>query len=153
MYTVKQASEILNISVRGVQLKCKKHKVPKIANEFQITDELLEVWKNGSNEQRTTIQVVSKNDKRTTLRWYNNIPPNFWIIFILILVIVIGGFLQYNSNNELIKEIRSNANKIETDLTKRLNKAENKNDSLQKENGTILKYNAVLQDSIKNLKP
>lgn len=153
MYTVKQASEILNISVRGVQLKCKKHKVPKIANEFQITDEVLEVWKNGSNEQRTTIQVVSKKDKRTTLRWYNNITPNFWIIFILILVIVIGGFLQYNSNNELIQEIRSNAKKIETDLTKRLNKSENKVDSLQKENVAILKNNNVLQDSIKKLKP
>jgi len=153
MYTVKQASEILNISVRGVQLKCKKHKVPKIANEFQITDELLEVWKNGSNEQRTTIQVVSKNDKRTTLRWYNNITPNFWIIFILTLVIVIGGFLLYKSNNEFIDEIRSNAKKIETDLTKRLNKAENKVDSLQKENVAILKNNNVLQDSIKKLKP
>jgi hypothetical protein len=153
MYTVKQASEILNISIRGVQLKCKKHKVPKVANEFQITDELLEVWKNGSNEQRTTIQVVSKNDKRTTLRWYNNITPNFWIIFILTLVIVIGGFLQYTSNNKLINEIRSNAKKIETDLTKRLNKAENKVDSLQKENVAILKNNNVLQDSIKKLKP
>jgi len=153
MYTVKQASEILNISIRGVQLKCKKHKVPKVANEFQITDELLEVWKNGSNEQRTTIQVVSKNNKRTTLRWYNNITPNFWIIFILTLVIVIGGFLQYTSNNKLIDEIRSNAKKIETDLTKRLNKAENKVDSLQKENVAILKNNNVLQDSIKKLKP
>lgn len=153
MYTVKQASEILNISIRGVQLKCKKHKVPKIANEFQITDELLEVWKNGANEQRTTLQVVSKNDKRTTLRYNTNIPTNFWIILILVLVIIIGGILQSNSYNELIREIRFNANKTETDLKNRLNKSEKIKDSLQKENGTILRYNAALQDSIKKLKP
>jgi guanylate kinase len=66
---------------------------------------------------------------------------------------VIGGFLQYNSKKELVHEIRSNAKKIETDLTKRLNKAENKVDSLQKENVAILKNNNVLQDSIKKLKP
>jgi len=53
MYSVNQAAEILNITTRAVQIKCNRHKVPKLQNEFQISEEILNVWKEAKNVKQT----------------------------------------------------------------------------------------------------
>jgi len=41
---IKEASRTLNISIRAIQIKCKKQGIVKIGNQYQITDEILNDW-------------------------------------------------------------------------------------------------------------
>ena len=43
-YSVKEASELLNISTRAVQKRCLKYKVRKGNNRYLITDEHIKEW-------------------------------------------------------------------------------------------------------------
>lgn len=51
MYTVKQASEILNITRRAVSMRCKKEGVKKKGRSYMIPKELLLKWKNNDLEE------------------------------------------------------------------------------------------------------
>jgi len=63
MYSVNQAAEILNITTRAVQIKCNRHKVPKRQNEFQISEEILNIWKESKNVKRNEIEVTGKTSR------------------------------------------------------------------------------------------
>ena len=96
MYNVKQAAEILGLSIRSIQLKCKKHKVSKIGNEFQITDEILDMWKNGANEKRNVVQVIAKSSQRKVTSL-----STFVIAFLIVLILVVGVFFYINLDNQI----------------------------------------------------
>jgi len=96
MYNVKQAAEILRLSTRSIQLKCKKHKVSKIGNEFQITDEILELWKTGGNERRNERQVVLKSSQRNVTSFIR-----FVIAFLIVLFLGLAVLFYRHLTNEI----------------------------------------------------
>jgi uncharacterized protein HemX len=96
MYNVKQAAEILRLSTRSIQLKCKKHKVSKIGNEFQITDEILELWKTGGNERRNERQVVVKSSQRNVTSFIR-----FVIAFLIVLFLGLAVLFYRHLTNEI----------------------------------------------------
>lgn len=68
-YSVLEASELLKISARAVQKRCKSEDVRKKDNKYLITDEIIEKWKTKikSNEPQTNqtnepIKEVRRNE-------------------------------------------------------------------------------------------
>jgi hypothetical protein len=151
MYSVKQAAEILNVTPRAIQLKCKKFKVVKIGNEFQITEELLNQWKHAKNEERNEAEVTTKTSQRSSLNTSQNTSHKLTFIIIGISIIVILSIIvlfYFNLTNqietshlELKEEKKIHYNEVK-DLNKRLIDANNVINTLEVENQR-------LKDSIK----
>lgn len=151
MYSVKQTAEILNLSPRAIQLKCKKFKVAKIGNEFQITEELLNQWKNTKNEERNEAEVTIKTSQRSSLNTSQNTShkSNYIIMGIASIVILSIVILFYfnltnqidTSHLELKEEKKIHYNEVK-DLNKRLIDANDVINTLEIENQR-------LKDSVK----
>lgn len=138
MYNVKQAAEILGLSIRSIQLKCKKHKVSKIGNEFQITDEILEMWKNGANEKRNVVQVIAKSSRRNVTSL-----STFVIVFLIVLSLGLGVLFYIKLDTQIVEanntiKIKDKEHKTEVkDLTKKLNDAKDVIHHLELENQSL----------------
>ena len=151
MYSVKQTAELLNVTPRAIQLKCKKFKVAKIGNEFQITEELLNQWKNARNEERSEVEVTSKSSQRSSLNTSLNTShkSNYITIGISAIVVVsIAVVFYFNLTNqihttrqELKEEKKIHYNEVK-DLNKKLT---DKNDVIN----TLELENQHLKDSVK----
>lgn len=63
-YSVKEASEILGIKVRAIQIRCKKEKVRKKNNKYLITEEIIKSW-NEIKEDQTQKETQNANANRT----------------------------------------------------------------------------------------
>ena len=118
MYSVKEAATILNLSVRSIQLKCKKHKITKVGNEFKITDEILNVWKEAANVKRNEIQVVDKTSQRNvgSKISFNNTFLT-WIFAFIIIVILTAFYFNLDSQiKETKKDLRQERIEHKTDV-------------------------------------
>ena len=68
--SVKEAAERLNITVRAVQLRCKKDKIRKKNNTYLITEANIETWRaepkektgNEANERNEAKHYVNDTD-------------------------------------------------------------------------------------------
>lgn len=148
MYNVKQAADILGLSIRSIQLKCKKHKVSKIGNEFQITDEILEVWKNGANEKRNVIQVIAKSSQRNVTSF-----STFVISFLVVLILVVSFIIYWRMDNEISTaklKIINNETKYQYQLDKLNKKLFDANDVIQHQELEI--QSLKIKDSLRLLK-
>jgi truncated hemoglobin YjbI len=65
MISVKEAAAALGISPRSVQEKCNKFKVVKVNGQFQITQELLDLWL--TKAERKTNEAAAQPKPRTEL--------------------------------------------------------------------------------------
>jgi hypothetical protein len=157
MYSVNQAAEILNITTRAVQIKCNRHKVPKLQNEFQISEEILNVWKEAKNVKRNEIEVTGKTS-RTKGKVFvsermklNNTNAVFFILFLLAIVVLFWNQeLKYNSamdsKNEMIKEVRNSMQLQKENFNRTLN-------IIQSQRDYYIIKNTMLQDSLRKFKP
>lgn len=138
MYNVKQAAEILGLSIRSIQLKCKKHKVSKIGNEFQITDEILEMWKKGANEKRNVVQVIAKSSRRNVTSL-----STFVIVFLIVLSLGLGVLFYIKLDTQIVEanntiKIKDKEHRNEVkDLTKKINDVREENHLLELENQSL----------------
>lgn len=64
-YTVKEASEILGISIRAVQKRCIKNNIWKKSNCYQITEENIKEWRT-TNEPNEQLVRLSTHNKELT---------------------------------------------------------------------------------------
>lgn len=60
---IKEASQTLNISIRAIQIKCKKQGITKIGNQYQITNDILNDW---IKEQETKSETKSETKQKST---------------------------------------------------------------------------------------
>ena len=61
-YSVKQASELIGITERAVQLKCKKEKIRKKNNRYLITEEHINEWITNTNEtQQNETSLITED--------------------------------------------------------------------------------------------
>lgn len=135
MISVKEAARALGISPRSVQEKCNKFKVVKVNGQFQITQELLDLWL--TKAERKTNEVAAQPKPRTELaenRAENRALPVWQIVVICAVVaaLIVGlivwkytGDLEnkdqrYNdlvkADAKLLKEVRAAAYKTEVNL-------------------------------------
>jgi hypothetical protein len=157
MYSVNQAAEILNITTRAVQIKCNRHKVPKRQNEFQISEEILNVWKESKNAKRNEIEVTGKTS-RTNGKVFvsermklNNTNAVFFMLFLLAIVVLFWNQeLKYNSamdsKNEVVKEVRNSMQQQKENYNRTLN-------IIQSQRDYYMIKNTMLQDSLRKFKP
>ena len=59
-YSVQEASEILGIPTRTVHYNCKRDKVRKVSNKYQITQKLLDAWTDKKNNQSQHYAQLAK---------------------------------------------------------------------------------------------
>jgi DNA-binding transcriptional MerR regulator len=158
MYSVKQAAEILNVTPRAIQLKCKKFKVGKIENEFQISEELINLWKQSKEAKTNEVELTPKTSQRSVKFASHNIPPKtplFIVPLLLIIALIVSVLLYFNlteqievSHLELKETKKAHYNEIKT-LNKKLDDAR---DVIQNQELEIqaLKYKDTIRRFIKN---
>jgi hypothetical protein len=89
LITVKEAAELLKTSERTIQLKCKKYNVKKIANVYQLTQEIVDQWKTETKtETNRTLQTVTRKNV--------SVKPSFLFIFTAIISFLFFSFLTYS---------------------------------------------------------
>ena len=150
MYTVREAADILNLTTRAIQLKCKKANVIKIGNEFIISQETLNSWKLGKakqkkerNEGQQPTNILKKNTQKLSF--------NYYYLYVFLLVIMFLSFIVYNQHLQSIST--ENQLEIKDEVIKATNeaKAETKetNNYLRKEIKILQQQNTILKDSLK----
>jgi hypothetical protein len=156
MISVKEAAAALGISPRSVQEKCNKFKVVKVNGQFQITQELLDLWL--TKAERKTNEVAAQPKPRTELaenRAENRALPRWQIVVICAAVaaLVVGlivwkytGDLEKEtqrytdlkeSDDKLLKEVRAAAYKTEANLKVQLDSARSELKTIKDELKTI----------------
>jgi len=157
MYSVKETAKILNVTPRAIQLKCKKFKVVKIGNEFQITEELLNQWKNAKNEERNEVEVTTKTSQRNSQNTSQNTSHKSTFIIIGISAIVILSIIvlfYFNLTNQIetshleLKEEKKIHYQEVMELDKKLNDANDVINNLELENQHLkdsVKFNRLLK--------
>jgi hypothetical protein len=156
MISVKEAAAALGISPRSVQEKCNKFKVVKVNGQFQITQELLDLWL--TKAERKTNEAAAQTKPRTELAKNlaeNRALPSWQIVLICAAVaaLVVGlivwkytGDLEkkdqrYNdlvkADDKLLKEVRAAAYKTEANLKVQLDSARSELKTIKDELKTI----------------
>jgi ABC-type Na+ efflux pump permease subunit len=116
---IKEASQTLNITIRAIQIKCKKQGITKIGNQYQITNDILNDWiKEQETKSETKSETKQKNTsishtKQNKLRFANqNLLIAFLVLFLLIITV-----LFYVSLADEISYLK-NENKIDSKIYK-----------------------------------
>jgi hypothetical protein len=156
MISVKEAAAALGISPRSVQEKCNKFKVAKVNGQFQITQELLDLWL--TKAERKTNEAAAQPKPRTELAKTlaeNRALPVWQIVLICAAVaaLVVGlivwkykGDLEKEaqrytdrkeSDDKLLKEVRAAAYKTEANLKVQLDSARSELKTIKDELKTI----------------
>lgn len=157
MYSVSQVAEILNVSTRAIQIKCNKYKVPKFENEFQISEEMLNAWKESKGRKRSEVELTSKTSRTNRKVFVSpklRLSNTNAVFFILFLVMVAVTFFYQershkeamDSKNEVVKEIRANMQQQKENFNRTLN-------LIQSQRDYYMIKNTMLQDSLKKFKP
>lgn len=157
MYSVIQVAEILNISTRAIQIKCNKYKVPKFENEFQISEEMLNAWKESKGRKRSEVELTSKTSRTNRKVFVSpklRLSNTNAVFFILFLVMVAVTFFYQershkeamDSKNEVVKEVRNNMQQQKENFNRTLN-------IIQTQRDYYMIKNTMLQDSLRNFKP
>ena len=129
---IKEAAAIMNISIRAVQIKCKKQGITKIGNQYQITNDILNSWidsdtiKSETKHEPKQKSISISHTKQNKLRF----ATSQILTFILMLILLIVSYLFYISltteivylRNENIKDNKVYKNELKV-LQKRLNDA------------------------------
>lgn len=61
-FTVKEASDLTNLTVRAIQYKCKEEKIRKKSNRYLITQTHIDKWLSNENKRKN-----ENEDKRSSL--------------------------------------------------------------------------------------
>lgn len=66
LYTVKQVSERLGLTVRAVQIKCKTSGIHKKGNTYMIPERILKQWERNETEAKQTKRTNETNERSET---------------------------------------------------------------------------------------
>lgn len=84
LITVKEAAELLKTSERTIQLKCKRYNVKKIANVYQLTQDIVDQW-----------QTETKTETNRTLQNVTRKNPAFKPSFLLVITTIVTLLLSF----------------------------------------------------------
>ena len=117
MISVKEAAAALKISPRSVQEKCNKFKVAKANGQFQITQELLDLWL--TKAERKTNEAAAQPKPRPELAKNfaeNRALPSWQIVLICAAVAaLVVGLIVWKYEGDLEKETQRYTDLKESD--------------------------------------
>ncbi len=119
LVSVKEASQRMNVTPRMIQIRCKQSNIKKIANQYQITNDVLNTWiendvtKTETKQEAKTKTYSISHTKQNKLRFANqNLLIAFLVLFLLIITV-----LFYVSLADEISYLK-NENKIDSKIYK-----------------------------------
>jgi hypothetical protein len=96
LVNINEVANRLKISNRAVQIKCKKHGVLKIGNQYQITKDIAEKWYNKETEQKRTEQKTNTPISYTNRKKSVSVDSSVIIIILLAVTIIsVAAFIFY----------------------------------------------------------
>lgn len=124
---IKEVADSLNISIRAIQIKCKKQGIPKIGNQYQITKEILNDW---IKEQETKSETKQETKQKTySISHPKQKKPRFatsqlLIAFLFLFCFVFATILYYRLADEItyFKQEKKETDKEHKKEIKSLNK-------------------------------
>jgi competence protein ComGC len=142
LVSVNEVSERLKISTRAVQIKCKRAKLKKIGNRYQITEEIANVWYNAAenqpltptnepepNPERTEVSAITSRKTPVTSEKRSSFV-SFAVILLLILLVSVSVLFYINLDDQITEakatiSKKGAEHKIEVKvLSKKLNDAQ-----------------------------
>lgn len=107
LLTVKEVATRLNLSERSVQAKCRQFKIPKISNQYQLNEDVIQNWevKPQTTEtvtQRTSRTAAVQNGTSTMFVLYVVV-----VIAVLLLSLVIWGICKTISDQSKIIDVKT----------------------------------------------
>lgn len=114
LLSINEVASSLNVSIRTIQLKCKKQGILKIGNQYQITDVILNDWiKEQETKSETKVETKQKSisishTKQKKLRF----ASSQIVAFILMLILLIGLYIAYNNYNAIISDLKNDNKEI-----------------------------------------
>jgi excisionase family DNA binding protein len=131
LVSVKDAAAKMNVSERTIQNKAKKQRLPKIGNQYQITEAILQEWLQEQPNEKPN--ETKPNEKKAQIS--QKPPKHFFAVLytsIIILVLLLSSSIAFNYL-ELKEQINDFKTRLQTteqehketkeSLTKRLNDA------------------------------
>lgn len=129
---IKEAADILNVTIRAIQIKCKKQGISKIGNQYQITNDVLNDWIKEQETKSETKSETKQKIKATSQPKQKNhrFAASQIVVFILMIILIFIIYVVYQRLNAEISYLRqqnkenSKMYDLETKATqKRLNDA------------------------------
>ena len=113
MISVKEAAAALGISPRSVQEKCNKFKVAKVNGQFQITQELLDLWL--TKAERKTNEAAAQPKPRTELAENRALPVWQIVLICAAVAALVVGLIVWKYKGDLEKEAQRYTDRKESD--------------------------------------
>jgi len=143
LINIKQVAKDFKVSTRTIQMWCKAEGIKKIANEYQLTNDIIEAWR----IDRTKTKTKPTNENASATKQKNTSQRTIIIITASIIILLCGLIYFYTENSKNIEVISKNEKQIES-LNIEIKKANEKNKQLEINHAIdSMKYKA-LRDSI-----
>ena len=142
-----EVAKRLKITNRAVQNKCKQYGLVKIANQYQITNEIAEQWYKEAETNKEQKQNRTEHLRRTSHRTDINTSLLFWgCVFILIAVLLKFYFNLDSQIKETKKELRQERIEHKTDVKELQNDVKELQKKVDSQKDTISKKEIELQN-------
>lgn len=124
---IKKASQTLNISIRAIQIKCKKQGIVKIGNQYQITNDILDEWiKDQETKSEAKQDAKQKNHSISHPKQYKlHFATSQLLIAILFLLFLTASIILYyrlSTEIDYFKQEKKETDKEHKKEIKSLNK-------------------------------
>jgi len=128
-----EVAKRLKITNRAVQNKCKQYGLVKIANQYQITEEIAEQWYIDAETNKGTNKNRTEHFNRTSHRTDKNTSLVVWLItFIAIVVLVMFYFNLERQIKETNKDLRKERIEHKTDVKELQKIVDSQKDTINK---------------------
>ena len=100
LISVKEAADILKMSERSVQLKCRHLKIPKIGNVYQLTEDVIRDWE----VKKIGTKIITKQTSKTVTPPKRKNPIS--VSFIIPVLITLFSFIYFIDLHNQITEVK-----------------------------------------------
>jgi len=128
-----EVAKRLKITNRAVQNKCKQYGLVKIANQYQITEEIAEQWYIDAETNKGTNQNRTEHFNRTSHRTDKNTSLLFWFSALVGATAVIMLYLNLERQiKETNKDLRQERIEHKTDVKELQKIVDSQKDTINK---------------------
>lgn len=142
-----EVAKRLKITNRAVQNKCKQYGLVKIANQYQITNEIAEQWYKEAETNKEQKQNRTEHLRRTSHRTDINTSLLFWVCFFILIAVLLKFYLNLDSQiKETKKDLRQERIEHKTDVIELQKDVKELQKKVDSQKDTISKKEIELQN-------
>ena len=128
-----EVAKRLKITNRAVQNKCKQYGLVKIANQYQITQEIAHKWYVDAEMNKGTNQNRTEHLTRTSQRTDKNTSLVIWLITFITIVVLVMFYLNLERQiKETNKDLRQERIEHKTDVKELQKIVDSQKDTINK---------------------